>query len=116
MSVVVIPVTVPSWWSCGLQAYLREGSRHFNVPAQIGGPAAAECVQGGCPQGNEWAPVAQELISANISDWTVVATNQLRGAPVHTVLLDPPLKLRAGVACGYERRVVSCLDMNVQLR
>ncbi len=31
-----------------IAAYEMEGSRHFNAPAQIGGPGASQCVQGGC--------------------------------------------------------------------
>jgi hypothetical protein len=68
------------------QAYEREGSAHFNAPRQIGGPGAAACQRGGCPDSSEWSTVAQTaVIGADIPDWTVEAVNtfvDLGGSPV----------------------------------
>lgn len=46
-----------------IDAYLLEGSKHFNAPAQIGGSQASQCQQGGCPSSCLWAPVAQSIIA-----------------------------------------------------
>jgi len=58
-----------------IAAYEMEGGRYFNAPAQIGGPAEAKCVKGGCPSKSRWAPVAQEVISA-VAGWKLMVSNQ----------------------------------------
>jgi len=57
-----------------IDAYLLEGSRHFNAPDQIGGEAADQCVKGGCPSECGWAPVAQDLI-AGVNESSAYVTN-----------------------------------------
>jgi len=58
-------------------AYELEGSRHFNAPAQIGGPLAKSCVKGGCPQpGSAWAARAQGVIAGDLDGWSLEASNQ----------------------------------------
>ena len=57
-----------------IDAYVLEGSIHFNAPAQIGGPLADKCVQGGCPSASAWAPVAQQLITGVAMDSATYST------------------------------------------
>lgn len=48
-----------------LTAYMREGSRHFNAPAQVGGPLESTCSKGLCADSSEWATVAQGVIASS---------------------------------------------------
>lgn len=51
-----------------LDTYLLEGSKHFNCPAQIGGPLEKMCTKDICPSKSEWATEAQTLISGVQND------------------------------------------------
>jgi len=60
-----------------IAAYEYEGSRSFNGAAQIGGPGAKKCVQGGCPGKSAWAEVAQGVIAGALPEgWKFSASNQ----------------------------------------
>lgn len=59
-----------------IAAYKYEGSRHFNGPAQIGGPGAKQCVKGGCPDKSGWPVVAQALIAGKLDGWSFEASNE----------------------------------------
>lgn len=68
-----------------IAAFELEGSRHFNVPAQIDGPLASQCVKGGCPGKSTWAPKAQFIIGADIPGWSLDVSNEyvlLAGSPI----------------------------------
>jgi len=58
-----------------IDAYVLEGARYFNAPAQIGGPLASTCVKGGCDGKSDWAPKAQELIS-KVDGWKLAVSNE----------------------------------------
>lgn len=59
-----------------IDAYIQEGSRHFNAPIQVSGPLASKCVRGGCQDNSAWAPNAQLNIGAGIAGFSVEATNE----------------------------------------
>lgn len=58
-----------------IEAYLLEGSRHFNAPRQIGGPGKKDCVKGGCPDHSEWARTAQAIVAGPLSGWNFNSSN-----------------------------------------
>jgi len=58
-----------------IAAYELEGSRHFNAPAQIGGPDEAKCVKGGCPTKSRWTTEAQKTIS-QVDGWSLEVDNE----------------------------------------
>lgn len=57
-----------------VDAYLLEGSKHFNAPAQIGGTSEDQCVKGGCPTSSGWTPKAQAII-ANVDESDTYVAN-----------------------------------------
>jgi hypothetical protein len=65
-----------TWAAPIIEAYNLEGSRHFDSPAQIGGPGEALCHQGGCPNRSAWAPVAQAVMATDLAGWRFKASNE----------------------------------------
>jgi len=59
-----------------IDAYLLEGSRHFNAPRQINGPGSADCIKGGCPDNSSWATVAQGIIAGGLDGWSFSSSNE----------------------------------------
>jgi len=47
------------------EAYLSEGSRHFNAPNQVGGPLSSTCVKGTCLDQTPKAITAQKHIAGD---------------------------------------------------
>jgi hypothetical protein len=59
-----------------IQAFVLEGSRHFNAPRQVNGYLSQTCVRGGCPDSSSWSMVAQKNIGANLDGgWALQVSN-----------------------------------------
>ena len=93
-----------------VDAYLLEGSRHFNAPAQIGGDEASKCVQGGCPSSSGWPLVAQRIIAGvdgnddndddgDDDDAVIIIRNEYQGVNYTTNISNQCVR-RGGSAAG----------------
>eukprot|EP00301_Raphidiophrys_heterophryoidea_P016267 c25825_g1_i1.p1 GENE.c25825_g1_i1~~c25825_g1_i1.p1 ORF type:complete len:693 (+),score=141.58 c25825_g1_i1:108-2081(+) len=69
-----------------IDAYLLEGSRHYNAKDQFGGPGQSTCVKGLCDGVSEWSKVAQQIIAGTVPGFDVVSPSnfyvQLSASPV----------------------------------
>jgi len=64
-----------------IDAYLLEGSRHFDSPVQVDGPLANRCKRGACKDHCDWTRHAQEIIAGDLGDdWHLEVSNQFADA------------------------------------